>query len=63
LRKSSNTTVEKKERSPMETWDAYISFLKKELGRRLDEKELSMVMQRYIRAVPVENVLEELKRE
>ena len=63
MRKSSNTTVEKKERSPMETWDAYISFLKKELGRRLDEKELSMVMQRYIRAVPVENVLEELKRE
>lgn len=63
MRKSSNTTVEKKERSPMETWDAYISFLKKELWRRLDEKELSMVMQRYIRAVPVENVLEELKRE
>lgn len=63
MRKSSNTTVEKKERSPMETWDAYISFLKRELGRRLDEKELSMVMQRYIRAVPVENVLEELKRE
>ena len=63
MRKSSNTTVEKKERSPMETWDAYISFLKKELGRRLDEKELSMIMQRYIRAVPVENVLEELKRE
>jgi hypothetical protein len=58
-----NTSPEKKERSPMETWDAYISFLKKELGRRLDEKELSMVMQRYIRAIPVENVLEELKNE
>lgn len=57
-----NTSPEKKERSPMETWDAYISFLKKELGRRLDEKELSMVMQRYIRATPVENVLEELKK-
>lgn len=63
MKKSSHTSVEKKERSPMETWDAYISFLKKELGRRLDEKELSMVMQRYIRAIPVENVLEELKRE
>jgi hypothetical protein len=58
-----NTSPEKKERSPMETWDAYISFLKKELRRRLDEKELSMVMQRYIRAIPVENVLEELKNE
>lgn len=58
-----NSSPEKKERSPMETWDAYISFLKKELGRRLDEKELSMVMQRYIRAIPVENVLEELKNE
>jgi hypothetical protein len=52
--------VDEKPRDPMSSWDAYITEIKKVIGRALTETEYSLLMQQYIRAVSVIEAVEKL---
>lgn len=45
----------------IDSWVGYLNFLKASLGRVLTEKEVKVVMQKYIHGVKADRCLEELK--
>ena len=44
------------------SWQGYINYVKEQLNRPLTEKEYAKLMQKYIRMVDVDSVVEEMKK-